>query len=104
MYPAFRYAEMMRLSMQMSLMAYEAQTVMTLRLLGLMGVLPARADENSRMMAEKVSAYGTSAQSSARAMVQGRPADEVAMAALRPIRRKTRSNAVRLVADATAKE
>ncbi|PTE21973.1 antifreeze protein [Cereibacter changlensis JA139] len=96
MSPLFRYAEMMRLSMQMGLMLFEAQQVIALRMPGMTGVLAAHPSENGRMLAEKGAAFAQSAQAATLAALQGKQADQVAMAALRPIRRKTRANAARL--------
>lgn len=89
-------AEMMRLSIQMGFMAVEAQQVIALRLLGMAGVLHAHPAENGRMVAEKGVALMQSMQAATLATMQGKPPGAVALAALRPVRRKTRSNAARL--------
>ncbi|MCE6950930.1 antifreeze protein [Cereibacter sphaeroides] len=93
---ALPIAEMMKLSWQMGLMVAEAQTVMTLRTLGMMGVLTPHPMENQRMVAEKGRAFAQAAQAATAAAMQGKRPDEVAAAALKPIRRRTRANAARL--------
>ncbi|SNX72042.1 hypothetical protein SAMN05878503_11194 [Cereibacter ovatus] len=96
MAPTFPLADMMKLSWQMGMMVVEAQTVMTLRTLGMMGVLTPHPQENQRMVAEKGVAFAQSAQAAAMAAMQGKHPHEVAAAALQPIRRRTRVNAARL--------
>ena len=98
---ALPLAEMMKLSWQMGLMVAEAQTVMTLRTLGMMGVLTPHPMENQRMVAEKGRAFAQAAQAATAAAMQGKRPDEVAAAALKPIRRRTRANAARLTRAAT---
>lgn len=93
---AFPLAEMMKLSWQMGLMVAEAQTVVTLRTLGMMGVLTPHPMENQRMVAEKGVAFAQAAQAATAAAMQGKRPDQVAAAALHPIRRRTRVNAARL--------
>jgi hypothetical protein len=77
-------------------MLVEANTVIAFRVLGMAGGWPVSPSENSRMVLEKgpafIRAYGDAAQ----AVMKGKRPDEIAEAALRPISRKTRSNAKRL--------
>lgn len=77
-------------------MLVEANSVIAFRVLGMAGHWPVSPSENSRMVLEKgpafIRAYGDAAQ----AMMKGKRPDEIAEAALRPISRKTRSNAKRL--------
>lgn len=96
MTPAFPLSDLMKLSWQMGMMAIEAQTVMTLRTLGMMGLLTPHPLENQRMVAEKGVAFAQSAQAATLAAISGKHPHEVAAAALHPIRRRTRANAARL--------
>jgi hypothetical protein len=77
-------------------MLVEANAVIAFRVLGMTGGWPVSPSENSRMVLEKgpafIRAYGDATQ----AMMKGKRPDEIAEAALRPISRKTRSNAKRL--------
>lgn len=74
----------------------EAQTVISLRLLGMWGVLPASRRENHTMAAEKAPAFARAALAAGRAAAQGKSPDEVIQAAIRPVRRRTSSNVKRL--------
>lgn len=92
--------EFWRPALQMARIASEAQTVITLRLAGMAGVWPMSPVEGLRMVTEKVEAGQASAQAAMRAGLAGKGPGQVAMAALQPVRRKTRANARRLTAKA----
>ncbi|MBP1807470.1 antifreeze protein [Rubellimicrobium aerolatum] len=77
-------------------MMAEAQMVMTLRMMGMMGVLPAHKRENHTMMAEKAPAFAEAAMAAGAAMMTGKSPDEIAQAAIRPVARRTRANVKRL--------
>lgn len=77
-------------------MMAEAQMVMTLRMLGMMGVLPANRRENHVMMAEKAPAFAEAAVAAGMAAMTGKSPDEIAQAAIRPVARRTRANVKRL--------
>ena len=77
-------------------LAAEAQTVIALRTLGMVGAWNTRPSENSRMVSEKTQAFAQSARAATLAMVQGARPDQVATAAMKPLRRKTKSNVARL--------
>jgi hypothetical protein len=74
----------------------ETQVVMTLRILGMAGVIPVRADENARMVSEKGPAFARAIMAGSAAALRGASPDRVAMAAMRPLGRKTRANVKRL--------
>ncbi|MGP3697395.1 antifreeze protein [Rhodobacter sp. NSM] len=93
---ALPFTSLMTLYWQTGLMVSEAQTVMALRTLGMMGVLTPHPLENQRMVTEKGLAFAQAAQAATSAAMQGKRPDEVAAAALKPIRRRTRANAARL--------
>lgn len=84
------------LSVRTAQMLADAQTVVAFRMLGMAGGWPVSPAENTRMVLEKgptfIRAYGDAAV----AAMKGKRPDEIAEAALRPIGRKTRSNAKRL--------
>lgn len=84
------------LSLRYSQMMVEAQTVMSLRLLGMTGLWPVAASEQSRMVTEKLPAFIKAGGHATAAAMKGRRPDQIMDAALKPIGRKTRSNARRL--------
>ena len=77
-------------------LAAEAQTVITLRTLAMMGLWNAAKDEDQRMVTEKTDALAKSATATARAVTRGARPDQIALAAMRPLRHKTKPNAARL--------
>lgn len=74
----------------------EAQVVMSLRVLGMMGVLPASPRENRTMAAEKGPAFARVAVAAGAAALAGKGPDGIAEAAVRPVRRRTSANVKRL--------
>jgi hypothetical protein len=89
-------AQMMKLSIQTSVMLAEAQMVIGMRMMGMMGLWRVLPSETTRMSSEKLEAISQAAVASSRAVLAGKAPAEVAAAALRPIRRKTASNVKRL--------
>lgn len=77
-------------------MMAEAQTVMAFRLMGLAGTWPVSPSESSRMISEKAPAFLRAGGAAMQAAMQGKRPDQIFDAALKPIGRKTRSNAKRL--------
>ena len=77
-------------------MLAEANTVIAFRVLGMAGGWPVSPTESTRMVLEKGPAFMRAYGEASTAALKGRRLDEIAEAALRPISRKTRSNAKRL--------
>lgn len=98
MYPMMTPAQMISLSVKTGFMLAEAQLVIGMRVLGMMGMWRVHPSENTRMSSEKVSALGQSAIAASTAMLTGKPPALIAEAALRPIARRTKSNVKRLAA------
>jgi hypothetical protein len=96
MYPILNPAEVIRLSIQTSLMLAEAQMVIGMRMMGMMGLWRVLPSENRRMSSEKLSAVGEVAIATSHALLTGKHPAHVAEAALKPIRRRTSSNVKRL--------
>lgn len=96
MKPVTNTAELIRLTMQTSMMMVEAQMVIAMRLMGMAGGWKVGRGENRRMVAEKSTAMVASTVAAGRALASGASAQGVALAALKPIRAKTRANARRL--------
>jgi hypothetical protein len=92
----FSVHDMMRLSIQTGIMVAEAQMVIGMRMMGMMGLWRVPPSEHGRMSSEKVAAFGQAAMASSRAMMAGKSPSLVAEAALKPIRRKTAANVKRL--------
>ena len=77
-------------------MTTEAQAVVGMRMLGMMGMWNTAPSEWQRMVAEKQTAAMRSGFAAARAAASGRSGPEVAKAAMRPVRARTRANVRRL--------
>lgn len=75
----------------------ETNTVMTLRIMGMTGVVPSRWDENERMVSEKLPAMLRSAEAVQRAVMKGKRVDQIMTAAIAPLSRKVRANRKRLM-------
>lgn len=88
--------EAFSLSMQTSLMLAEAQAVIAMRLWGMAGLWNVAPEETMRMVEEKTEAMTESAFSAGQAAMSGAGAAAVAMAALKPVRKRTSSNMKRL--------
>ena len=87
-----------QLSLHTGLMMAEAQMVIAMRLWGMAGFWNTKPEENLRMVQEKAEAVVQSAARAGTAMMRGRDGAEVALAALQPVRRRTRANLRRLKA------
>ena len=78
-------------------MLAEAQIVVALRMMGAAGLVAGgSASETRRMVAEKGPAFARSAQAATMAALAGKPPADVMLAAVRPLRRRTRANMRRL--------
>lgn len=85
-----------RLWFETSMTMAEASAVMSMRLMGMSGMWSVTPYEQTRMWSEKPGAFVTSAGRATEAMLRGKDPVEVAAAAMRPIRAKTRANSRRL--------
>lgn len=94
-----RHASPMELwqgGMEITHLLVETQFVVFYRTLGMLGLAAVAPGENRRMIAEKGPAFTEAAMAASRAALSGRRPDEIVGAWVRPLRRKTRSNARRL--------
>ena len=89
-------ADLWRMQMTFLTLAAEAQTVIVLRTLGMVGLWKTGPGENARMVSEKTEAFTKSAMATAGAIARGASADKIAMAGMKPLRQKTRPNVARL--------
>ncbi|MCB1389979.1 MAG: hypothetical protein KDK12_12690, partial [Rhodobacteraceae bacterium] len=85
-------ADLFRLSLQTSLMALQAQQVVAMRTLGLMGAWRTRDGEATRMVTEKLDALGEARNGISRAVGQAKSPLVIAQAALAPYARRTSDN------------
>ena len=88
--------EMVSVGIQTAQLVAEAQMVMTMRLLGMAGFWSMPPSENLRMVLEKPDAFVRSAYAASNAAMMGKRPDQVAEAAIKPLRHKTRANSRRL--------
>lgn len=84
------------------MMMVEAQQVIALRVAGMAGVWQMRPDETQRMVNEKTFAGQDSMAAAVRVGMAGGTPGDVAMAAMKPLRKRTSANAARLQRQATA--
>lgn len=89
-------ADIWRLQGQIAMMAFEAQAVITLRMLGMMGLWAVTPTENARMLSEKPTAFLQSASAAMNAAANGMRPDQIVTAAVTPIRQRTSANVRRL--------
>ncbi|MFT4151963.1 MAG: antifreeze protein [Paracoccaceae bacterium] len=88
--------DMMRAAISMGIAAMEAQAIIAMRMWGMMGLWNTHPSENLRMFTEKASAALAAQQGVARAILSGEGPGAAALAAVTPVRRRTRSNVKRL--------
>ena len=88
--------EMTRLTLQTGMMLTEANMVIAMRMWGMAGMWRVTGAEDARMVSEKTAAVQAAAMAAGQAMLAGKSPAGVALAAMKPVRAKTRSNAKRL--------
>lgn len=88
--------QMLKLMTQTGQLLAEAQMVIALRMMGMAGFWPVSAHENTRMVTEKTAAVLASSRAMSRAVAAGKMPAEVALAALKPVRARTKRNIARL--------
>lgn len=88
--------ETMRFSIQAASMAMEAQMIIAMRLGGMAGFWNVTKAENNLMSTEKFAAAQASMLAAAAAVSIGATPTGIALAAIKPVRRKTTNNLRRL--------
>lgn len=83
-------------SMQVMMMAAEAQAVISMRLLGMAGFWSVPPSEKTRMVSEKLKTMTKSNGEAVAAAVRGNTPDQIVAAAIKPYRQRTRANSRRL--------
>lgn len=85
-----------RASVEAARIITESQLVIGLRLAGFAGFWPMDGAEAPRMLAEKLQAGAMASGAALRVGLAGGSLPEIALAAMQPVRRRTRANARRL--------
>ncbi|EYD72202.1 hypothetical protein [Limimaricola hongkongensis] len=89
-------AELVRTSMTFWTLMAETQAVMAYRVMGMAGIWAVTGTENARMVDEKGPAFAEAMLAGSRAAWGGKRPDQIAMAAMQPLQRRTASNNRRL--------
>lgn len=84
----------------LGMLAFEAQAVIGMRVLGMSGAWPVGKNENEKMLAEKPPAFARAATAAAKKAVSGGTPEQIITAAVKPLTRTARANRKRLVARA----
>ena len=92
----FTVFDLIRPAITASRIMADAQVVIGLRVAGMAGFWPMGQAETDRMVSEKLAASVEAIGAAMRSAMAGGTAADVAMAAMRPVRRKTKSNVRRL--------
>lgn len=87
----------------LGMLAFEAQAVIAMRVLGMSGAWPVGKSENRKMLSEKPPAFAKAATAAARKAVSGARADQVLTAAVKPLTQTARANRKRLAARAVTR-
>lgn len=74
----------------------DTQAVMTLRMMGIAGALPAAPDENDRMVAEKGPAFAQAMSDMTAAAFAGQRPDQIMAAGMEPLQTEVSNNRDRL--------
>lgn len=88
--------DLMRSGIQLSALAWEAQMVVSMRMMGMAGLWSVTPSENHVMTAEKPEAFAKAASAAGKAAIAGKRSDEILNAWTRTLRRQTGSNMRRL--------
>jgi hypothetical protein len=83
-------------AIEVGLMTIEALGVIQMRLMGMAGLWPVSPNENAQMVTEKLEAIFRSTADAGQATLRGGSPDEIAAAAIAPMRNATRANSERL--------
>lgn len=83
-------------SLEIGMVMFEAYNVINMRLMGMAGFWSVSPKENSRMVTEKLEAMVKSTTDAGTVTLRGGSPDEIAAAAIAPMRNATRANSKRL--------
>lgn len=74
----------------------DTQAVMSLRIMGMVGAIPAQSNENTRMVSEKGPAFAEAMSALTRAAFKGSRPDQIMSAGIAPLAREVSQNRKRL--------
>ncbi|MCP1167185.1 antifreeze protein [Limimaricola litoreus] len=89
-------AELVRTSVTFWTLMTETQAVMAYRIMGMAGLWAVTGSENRRMVDEKAPAFAEAMMAGSRAMMSGQRPDQIALATMAPLQRRTGHNNRRL--------
>ena len=89
--------DLFSLNMKMTQLMLETQAVMTLRIMGMSGAIPAHRGENGRMIKEKGPAMAKALAAATEAVMSGKRPDQIMQATIAPLRQRVSSNRKRLM-------
>lgn len=93
--------DLWRAGIEVGTLAFEAQAVVTMRMMGMAGIWPVAKSENRRMLSEKPPAFIKAAAAATNKAAKGGRIDEVVSVAAKSLSTKARANRKRLVRRAT---
>lgn len=88
--------QMMKLNTSFATLMMDTTAVMSIRMMGMMGAIPAEADETAKMVAEKGPAFAEAMQALTKAALSGYRPDQIMAAGIEPLQREVSSNRERL--------
>lgn len=88
--------QMMKLNASFTTMIMDTHAVMSLRVMGMMGAIPADDDENTRMVSEKAPVFAEAMHALTNAALSGYRPDQIMAAGMEPLAREVSSNRARL--------
>lgn len=83
-------------AIELGMILFEAHSVIQMRLMGMAGLWSVSPQENTRMVTEKLEAMVKSTTDASNVTLRGGSPDEIAAAAMAPMRKATRANSKRL--------
>lgn len=87
----------------LGMLAFEAQSVIGMRMLGMSGAWPVARNENRRMLSEKPPAFARAATAAAKKAASGGRPDQALTAAVKPLTQTARANRKRLAVRAMSR-
>lgn len=88
--------QMMKLNTSFTSLMMDTQAVMSLRILGMVGIIPSDTNENTRMIDEKAPAFTQAMTALTNAALSGYRPDQIMAAGIEPLQREVSQNRARL--------
>lgn len=90
------HEQFMKLNSDFTTMMMDTHAVMSLRMMGMIGAIPADDAENTRMVSEKAPAFVEAMTALTNAALSGYRPDEIMAAGMEPLAREVSNNRARL--------